>query len=289
MISHFFTRPLLRILEFFNGVRPPYDFLTKEENLCQISFREPVSCWERKPFELCSRPASSSSVSEASVVSPSKPSRAGVGTIDLVDNDTVCLTNINRQIIATHQSVGRYKTEVMAERIHDINPDCVVHRHECFFLPETSAEFHFEEYDYVIDAVDTVTAKIQLVMACQAAGTPIISSMGAGNKLDPTKFQVADIYQTSIDPLVRVMRRELKKRQVKHLKVVYSTEEALTPMADAGNVSDETVSSDVEHFSKRRSTPGSVAFVPSVAGLIIGGEVIKDLTKEAMKKNFRRL
>ena len=215
--------------------------------------------------------------------------RAGVGTIDLVDNDTVCLTNINRQIIATHQSVGRYKTEVMAERIHDINPDCVVHRHECFFLPETSAEFHFEEYDYVIDAVDTVTAKIQLVMACQAAGTPIISSMGAGNKLDPTKFQVADIYQTSIDPLARVMRRELKKRQVKHLKVVYSTEEALTPMADAGNVSDETVSSDIEHFSKRRSTPGSVAFVPSVAGLIIGGEVIKDLTKEAMKKNFRRL
>jgi len=140
-----------------------------------------------------------------------------------------------------------------------------------------------------VDAVDTVTAKIALVMQAQETGTPIISSMGAGNKLDPTKFQVADIYQTSIDPLVRVMRRELKKRQVKHLKVVYSTEEALTPMADAGNVSDETVSSDVEHFSKRRSTPGSVAFVPSVAGLIIGGEVIKDLTKEAMKKNFRRL
>ncbi len=208
--------------------------------------------------------------------------RAGVGTIDLVDNDTVCLTNINRQIIATHQSVGRYKTEVMEERIHDINPDCVVHRHECFFLPETSAEFHFEDYD---DAVDTVTAKIQLVMACQAAGTPIISSMGTGNKLDPTKFQVADIYQTSIDPLARVMRRELKKRQVKHLKVVYSTEEALTPLtAEEDNVSAEEISPDVEHISNRRSTPGSVAFVPSVAGLIIGGEVVKDLTKEAMKR-----
>lgn len=211
--------------------------------------------------------------------------RAGVGTIDLVDNDTVCLTNINRQIIATHQSVGRYKTEVMEERIHDINPDCVVHRHECFFLPETSAEFHFEDYDYVIDAVDTVTAKIQLVMACQATGTPIISSMGAGNKLDPTKFQVADIYQTSIDPLARVMRRELKKRQVKHLKVVYSTEEALPPLTDADDtVSAEEISPEVEHISGRRSTPGSVAFVPSVAGLIIGGEVIKDLTKEAMKR-----
>ncbi len=212
--------------------------------------------------------------------------RSGVGTIDLVDNDTVCLTNINRQIIATHQTVGRYKTEVMAERIHDINPDCIVHRHECFFLPETSAEFHFEDYDYVIDAVDTVTAKIQLVMACQETGTPIISSMGAGNKLDPTKFQVADIYKTSIDPLARVMRRELKKRNVKHLKVVYSTEEALTPIADAVHASDETVSSDVEHFSNRRSTPGSVAFVPSVAGLIIGGEVIKDLTKEARKRTM---
>ena len=173
----------------------------------------------------------------------------------------------------------------MEERIHDINPDCVVHRHECFFLPETSAEFHFEDYDYVIDAVDTVTAKIQLVMACQAAGTPIISSMGAGNKLDPTKFQVADIYQTSIDPLARVMRRELKKRQVKHLKVVYSTEEALTPLTDEeDNVSAWEISPDVEHIGRRRSTPGSVAFVPSVAGLIIGGEVVKDLTKEAMKR-----
>lgn len=290
MISHFFTRPLLRILEFFNGVRPPLRFsYERGESMPDQFSRTRLLLGAEAVRTLQQARVIVFGVGGVGGFAVEALARAGVGTIDLVDNDTVCLTNINRQIIATHQSVGRYKTEVMAERIHDINPDCVVHRHECFFLPETSAEFHFEEYDYVIDAVDTVTAKIQLVMACQAAGTPIISSMGAGNKLDPTKFQVADIYQTSIDPLARVMRRELKKRQVKHLKVVYSTEEALTPMADAGNVSDETVSSDVEHFSKRRSTPGSVAFVPSVAGLIIGGEVIKDLTKEAMKKNFRRL
>ena len=214
--------------------------------------------------------------------------RSGVGAIDLYDDDRVCLTNLNRQLIATRKTVGQYKVDAMEQRLHDINPNVEIHTYKMFYMPDTADQVDLTQYDYVVDAVDTVTAKIQLVMACQAAGTPIISSMGAGNKLDPTKFQVADIYQTSIDQLARVMRRELKKRQVKHLKVVYSTE-ALTPMADAGNVSDETVSSDVEHFSKRRSTPGSVAFVPSVAGLIIGGEVIKDLTKEAMKKNFRRL
>ena len=191
--------------------------------------------------------------------------RAGVGTIDLVDNDTVCLTNINRQIIATHQSVGRYKTEVMAERIHDINPDCVVHRHECFFLPETSAEFHFEEYDYVIDAVDTVTAKIQLVMACQAAGTPIISSMGAGNKLDPTKFQVADIYQTSIDPLARVMRRELRSAGITHHAVVFSPEPAMTPEALCAPP------------PGRRSVPGSLPWVPASAGLLLAQKIVLDL------------
>ena len=209
--------------------------------------------------------------------------RAGVGTIDLVDNDTVCLTNINRQIIATHQSVGRYKTEVMAERIHDINPDCVVHRHECFFLPETSAEFHFEEYDYVIDAVDTVTAKIQLVMACQAAGTPIISSMGAGNKLNPAMFEVADIYKTSVCPLAKVMRRELKKRGVKKLKVVYSREQPVTPIEDM-SISCRAhciCPPGAKHkCTERRAIPGSNAFVPSVAGLIIASEVIKDLAAE---------
>ena len=215
--------------------------------------------------------------------------RSGVGSFVLVDDDKVCLTNINRQIIATRKTVGQYKAEVMRDRILDINPDAQVEVRKCFYLPENADEFDFTEYSYVVDAVDTVTAKIEIIMRAIDCKVPVISSMGAGNKLDPTKFQVADIYQTSIDQLARVMRRELKKRQVKHLKVVYSTEEALTPVADAGNVSDETVSSDVEHFSKRRSTPGSVAFVPSVAGLIIGGEVIKDLTKEAMKKNFRRL
>mgnify|MGYP002608085389 CR=1 FL=1 len=209
--------------------------------------------------------------------------RAGVGTIDLVDNDTVCLTNINRQIIATHQSVGRYKTEVMAERIHDINPDCVVHRHECFFLPETSAEFHFEEYDYVIDAVDTVTAKIQLVMACQAAGTPIISSMGAGNKLNPAMFEVSDIYKTSVCPLAKVMRRELKKRGVRKLKVVYSDELPTRPINDMASScrTNCICPPGAEHkCTERRDIPGSTAFVPSVAGLIIAGEVIRDLTKD---------
>ena len=148
--------------------------------------------------------------------------RSGVGTIDLIDSDQVSLTNLNRQIIALHSTVGRYKTEVMKERILDINPDAAVHTHNCFFLPETKNEFDFSEYSYVVDAVDTVTAKIELVMEAQKAGTPIISSMGAGNKLDPTAFEVADIYKTSVCPLAKVMRRELKKRGVKKLKVVYS-------------------------------------------------------------------
>lgn len=210
--------------------------------------------------------------------------RSGVGTIDLVDDDKVCLTNLNRQIIATRKTVGKYKAEVMEERIHEINPSCTVNVHKTFYLPENSAEFHFADYDYVIDAVDTMTAKIQLVMACQETGTPIISSMGAGNKLDPTKFQVADIYKTSIDPLARVMRRELKKRHVKHLKVVYSTEPALRPLEDMANSCRYhcICPPGAKHkCTDRRDIPGSISFVPSVAGLIIGGEVIKDLTKAA--------
>ena len=194
--------------------------------------------------------------------------RSGVGTIDLIDSDQVSLTNLNRQIIALHSTVGRYKTEVMRERILDINPDAAVHTHNCFFLPETKDEFDFSEYSYVVDAVDTVTAKIELVMEAQKVGTPIISSMGAGNKLDPTAFEVADIYKTSVCPLAKVMRRELKKRGVKKLKVVYSKEMPLTPMGDVE-----------EEMGKRRALPGSAAFVPSVAGLIIAGEVIKDLVK----------
>ena len=183
--------------------------------------------------------------------------RSGVGAVDIVDSDKVCLSNLNRQIIATESSIGKYKVDVMKERILDINPEAVVNVHKCFYLPETKDEFDFSQYSYVVDAVDTVTAKIQLVMEAAEAGVPIISSMGAGNKLDPTAFQVADIYKTSVCPLAKVMRRELKKRGIKKLKVVYSREQPVV----------------------KNAVPASVAFVPSVAGLIIAGEVIKDLAK----------
>ena len=193
--------------------------------------------------------------------------RTGVGTFDLIDKDTVSVSNINRQIIATHSTVGRVKVEVMKERILEINPEAEVHIHKCFLLPENASEFDFSKYSYVVDAVDTVTAKIELVMQAQKAGVPIISSMGAGNKLDPSKFEVTDIYKTSVCPLARVMRRELKKRDVKHLKVVYSTEKALEPKFD------------LSEKEGRRAVPGSVAFVPSAAGLIAAGEVINDLIR----------
>ena len=193
--------------------------------------------------------------------------RTGVGTFDLIDKDTVSVSNINRQIIATHSTVGRVKVEAMKERILEINPEAEVHIHKCFFLPENASEFDFSKYSYVVDAVDTVTAKIELVMQAQKAGVPIISSMGAGNKLDPSKFEVTDIYKTSVCPLARVMRRELKKRDVKHLKVVYSTEKALEPKFD------------LSEKEGRRAVPGSVAFVSSAAGLIAAGEVINDLIR----------
>ena len=202
--------------------------------------------------------------------------RSGIGVFDLIDDDKVCLTNINRQIIATSKTVGRYKTDVMRERILDINPDAVVNTYQCFFLPENASDFPFDKYDYVVDAIDTVTAKIELVMQCQKAGVPIISAMGAGNKLDPTKFRVADIFKTQMDPLAKVMRRELKKRGVKKLKVVYSEEEPVIPVED---MTESMADCESERpGTKRRSIPGSTAFVPSVAGLIIAGEVIKDLT-----------
>ena len=201
--------------------------------------------------------------------------RSGVGALDLIDDDKVCLSNINRQIIATNKTVGKYKTDVMKERILDINPDAKVNTFKCFFLPENASDFPFDKYDYVVDAIDTVTAKIELVMQCQNSGVPIISSMGAGNKLDPTKFRVADIYKTQMDPLAKVMRRELKKRGVKKLKVVYSEEEPVVP--DADSAENQVDAGTARQGSKRRSTPGSTAFVPSVAGLIIAGEVIKDL------------
>lgn len=199
--------------------------------------------------------------------------RSGVGALDLIDRDQVALSNINRQIIATQKTVGKYKTDVMRERILEINPQAQVRVHSCFFLPENADSFPFSEYDYVVDAVDTVTAKIELALRAQAAGVPVISSMGAGNKLDATAFRVADLYETRVCPLARVMRRELKKRNVEHLKVVYSEEEPMTPAISSGDGSGEETFDD----TVRRQTPGSTAFVPSVAGLIIAGEVVKDL------------
>ena len=193
--------------------------------------------------------------------------RSGVGSIDIVDDDKVCVTNINRQIIATTKTIGRYKVDVTEERILDINPDIKVQKYKTFYTPETANQFDFKYYDYVVDAIDTITGKIELVMQAQNANVPIISSMGAGNKLDPTKFEVADIYKTSVCPLAKVMRRELKKRGVKHLKVVYSKEEAITPI-------------ESQEETNKRQVPGSNAFVPSVVGLIIAGEVIKDIAKK---------
>lgn len=191
--------------------------------------------------------------------------RSGVGALDLTDKDRVCLSNLNRQIIATHKSIGKYKTEVMRERILDINPEAEVRTHECFYLPETKGEFDFSSYSYVVDAVDTVTAKLSLAEEAKAAGVPMISSMGAGNKLNPFLFEAADIYETSVCPLARVMRRELRKRGIDHLKVVYSKEAPLRPLRESDG-------------------PGSTAFVPSVAGLLIASEVIRDLTESAVRR-----
>lgn len=189
--------------------------------------------------------------------------RSGVGYLELVDKDVVSLSNINRQIIALHSTVGRYKTEVMAERIKDINPSAVVRVRNLFYLPETASEFDFSSYDYVVDAIDTVTGKIELIVRAKQAKIPVISSMGAGNKLDPTRFEVSDISKTTVCPLARVMRRELKKHAIDHVKVVYSKEEPFKVETQEQNVG--------------KPSPGSVAFVPSVVGLIIAGEVIKDL------------
>lgn len=183
--------------------------------------------------------------------------RSGIQHIDIIDNDTVSLTNLNRQIIATHSTIGKYKVDVMKERILDINPNAQVNAFKCFYLPETKDQFDFTKYDYVVDAIDTVTAKIQLIVQAKEAGTKIICAMGAGNKLDPTQFEITDISKTSVCPLARVMRQECKKRGITKVKVLYSKEKALRPAADY---------------------PGSTAFVPSVAGLIIAGEIIKDLT-----------
>ncbi len=197
--------------------------------------------------------------------------RTGVSTFYLYDNDKVSLTNINRQIIATTKTIGRIKVDVMKERILEINPEAVVHANCIFLNAETIEAIDFSAFDYVVDAIDTISSKLLLVERCHALGIPIMSSMGAGNKLDPTRFEVADIYKTSMCPLAKVMRKELKARHIKHLKVVYSKEEALKPK-DTGVV--ETT------LNQKRQLPGSIAFVPSVAGLIIAGEVIKDLISQ---------
>lgn len=195
--------------------------------------------------------------------------RSGVGTLDLIDNDTVSLTNINRQIIALHSTVGMNKTEAAKKRLLDINPNIKINTYNTFFTPENSGEFNFSQYDYIVDAIDTVSGKIELAVQADKANVPIISSMGAGNKLDPTRFEVSDIYKTSVCPLARVMRRELKKRNIRKLKVVYSKEEALSPKCESD-----------EDSGMKRQTPASIAYVPSVVGLIIAGEVINDITSQ---------
>lgn len=199
--------------------------------------------------------------------------RSGVGHFDLIDNDTVSLTNINRQIIALHSTIGKLKVDVMKERMLDINPDVDVLVHPCFYLPETTDQFDFSNYDYVVDAIDTVTGKIEIIVQADAHQVPVISSMGAGNKLNPAMMEVSDIYKTSVCPLARVMRRELKKRHIKHCKVVYSKEKAIQP----SQASLEKYGADSEENFTKKSIPGSTAFVPSVAGLILASEVIKDL------------
>jgi tRNA A37 threonylcarbamoyladenosine dehydratase len=206
--------------------------------------------------------------------------RSGIGTLDLIDDDKVCLTNLNRQLHATRKTVGQYKVDVARERCLEINPDAVIHTYRTFYTPDTAAQFDFAQYDYVVDAIDTVTGKLALVEQAQKTGTPIISCMGAGNKLDPTAFQVADIYDTSMCPLARIMRKELKKRGIRKLKVVYSRESAMTPLDDM-SISCRAhcicPPGTARKCTQRRQVPGSNAFVPAAAGLILAGEVVKDL------------
>ena len=206
--------------------------------------------------------------------------RSGIGAYDLIDDDKVCLTNLNRQIIATRDTIGRYKVEVMRERILSINPDAKVTTHRCFYLPENARDFDFSSYDYVVDAVDTVTAKLEIVMRAKESNIPVISCMGVGNKLNPTQLEIADIYKTSVCPLAKVMRRELRKRGVDKLKVLYSKEEPITPLDDSEDTCREHCvcpPGTTRKCTQRRAIPGSISFVPSAAGLIIASEVVKDL------------
>ena len=208
--------------------------------------------------------------------------RSGIGALDLVDSDRVSLTNLNRQILATRSTVGRYKADAAEERVRDINPDCRVTAYKTFFLPETQDEFDFTQYDYVVDAIDTVTGKLALAQKAAGAGTPIISAMGTGNKTDPAALRVGDISETSVCPLARVMRAECRRRGIGRLKVVYSTEPPLKPLQGASAAEDEPAGNTV-----RRDTPGSTAFVPAAAGLIIAAEVVKDLCGDLID-NLRR-
>ena len=216
--------------------------------------------------------------------------RSGIGAFDLIDDDKVCLTNLNRQIIATRKTVGKYKAEVMRDRMLEINPNAEINIHKCFFLPENADDFPFREYDYIVDAVDTVTAKIELILRAQKENIPIISAMGAGNKLDAGRLKIADIYETKVCPLARVMRRELKKRDVKSLKVVYSDEQPIRPLEDM-SISCRThciCPPGAQHkCTERRDIPGSTAFVPAVAGLLIAGEIIKDLSVESWTRQVK--
>lgn len=207
--------------------------------------------------------------------------RSGIGSLDLIDDDKVCLTNINRQILATRKAVGKYKVDVAEQRIHDINPDCKVSTYKTFYMPDTKDQFDFSQYDYIVDAIDTVTGKLELVMNANACKTPIICSMGAGNKVNAAAFEVADIYDTSVCPLARVMRYECRKRGIRKLKVVYSKEKPIKPIEDmAISCRQHCICppGTARKCTQRRDIPGSTAFVPSVVGLIIAGEVIKDLT-----------
>ncbi len=223
--------------------------------------------------------------------------RSGIGALDLIDHDTVSITNLNRQIVALHSTIGKYKVDVAAERVQDINPACEVRAHRIFYLPETREQFDFHDYDYVVDAIDTVTGKLALIEEARSCDVPVICSMGAGNKTDPTCFRVADLYDTSVCPLARVMRRECKKRGIDHLKVVYSTEPPISPVSNDGTMkspsmkgvfplpanegSSERSLIPAPEQSREKAVPGSTAFVPSVAGLILAGEVVRDLIQQS--------
>lgn len=215
--------------------------------------------------------------------------RSGIGAIDIVDDDTVCLSNLNRQLFALHSTLGMAKVDVAEERIHDINPECVVRKHKVFFMPETSSQFDFSEYDYIVDCIDTVKGKLEIIEKAKAAGKLVISSMGAGNKVDPTQLKVADISRTSVCPLARVIRNELKKRRIKRLKCVFSTECVIPPQYEDFDAEEAkgVDSSPERNGAPKKMSPGSNAFVPSVAGLIIAGEVLKDLTKFHVTNLFK--